>query len=163
MNNANSICGGGAGIKSAILINELGSVGVSRAPRLIERKMVGSCSLWLLLVALLPPVRITPAYCQHTEDVVEDHRLTFLVATRSNGSGLEIHTRFPGNQGNEGSRSQPELESQVHFIPNHSLSSECGDQYFRCQRLLVESRSMQNASGNVNNIIFIPLENGVLL
>ena len=41
MNNANSICGGGAGVKSAILINELGSVGVSRAPRLIEQKNGG--------------------------------------------------------------------------------------------------------------------------
>ena len=122
--------------------------------------MMGSCSLWLLLVALLLLVRIAPAYCQHTEDM-EDHRLTYLVTIKSNGSGLEIHIRLPGNQGNEGSRSQPDLESQTHFIPNHSLSSECGDQYFRCQQLLVESLSIQNASGNVN-IIFVPLEGAVL-
>ena len=122
---------------------------------------MGSYSLWLLFVALLLLVRIAPAYCQHTEDV-EDHRLTFLVTIKSNGSGLEIHTRFPGNQGNEGSRSQPELEFQTYFIPNRSLSSECGDQYFRCQRLLVEPLSIQNASRNVN-IVFVPLEGAVLL
>ena len=118
--------------------------------------MMGSCSLWLLLVALLPPVRIAPAYCQHTEN----HRLTFLVAIKSNGSGLEIHTQFPENHG---SRSQPELESKMHFIPNRSLSSECGDQYFRCQQFLVETLSIQNGSGDVNYTIFVPLENGVLL
>ena len=121
--------------------------------------MMGSCGLSLLLVALLPPVRITPAYCQHTED----HRLTFLVAIKSNGSGLEIHTRFLENHGYEGIRSQPELKSKMHFIPNHSLSSKCGDQYFRCQQLLIEPLSIQNTSGGVNNTIFVPLENGILL
>ena len=109
--------------------------------------MMGSYDLSLLLVALLPPVRIAPAYCQHTED----HRSTFLVAIKSNGSGLEIHTHFLENHGYEGSRSQPELKSKMHFIPNHSLSSECGDQYFRCQQLLVEPLSIQNTSGGVNN------------
>ena len=114
--------------------------------------MMGSCSLWLLLVILLPLVRIAPAYY--------DHRVTFLVAIKNNESGLEVHTHFPENHGYEGSGSQPELESKMHFIPNRSLSSECGDQYFRCQHLLVEP--LNTASGDVN-IIFIPLENGVLL
>ena len=85
------------------------------------------------------------------------------MAIKSNGSGLEIHTHFPENHGYEGSRLQPELESKMHFIPNRSLSSECGDQYFRCQQLLVETLSIQNASGDVNNTIFVPLENGILL
>ena len=114
--------------------------------------MMGSCSLWLLLVILLSLVRIAPAYY--------DHRLMFIVAIKSNESGLEIHTRFPESHGYEGSGSQPELESMMHFIPNRSLSSECGDQYFRYQQLLVETLSI--ASEDVN-IIFIPLENGVLL
>ena len=48
----------------------------------------------------------------------------------------------------------------LYFIPNHNLSSECGDQYFRCQELLVFCA--QNDSGELS-IIFVPLENGMLL
>ena len=55
-----------------------------------------------------------------------------------------------------------QLDPQIalYFVPNHSLSSECGDQYFRCQKLLVVCA--QNDSGELS-IIFVPLENGVLL
>ena len=55
------------------------------------------------------------------------------------------------------------------FIPGHNLSSECGDQYFRCQELLVvnESLFVQNMdhTGGMslnNNIIFVPLKDGAL-
>ena len=85
------------------------------------------------------------------------------MAIKSNEGGLEIHTHFPESHSYEGSGSQPELESTMHFIPNRSLSSACGDLYFRCQQLLVEPLSIQNASGDVNYIIFVPLENGILL
>ena len=114
---------------------------------------MGPRSLWLLLVAL-HLVRIAHVCCQYTED----YELTFLVAIKNSGSGLEIviHTRFPENCDSEG---RLELDPKTFFIPGHNLSSECGDQYFRCQHLLVET---QNASGDFN-IIFVPLENGVLL
>ena len=87
--------------------------------------------------------------------------MTFLVAIKNSGSGLEIvniHTRFPENCDHD-SEGRLELDPKTFFIPGRNLSSECGDQYFRCQHLLVET---QNASGDFN-IIFVPLENGVLL
>ena len=58
--------------------------------------------------------------------------------------------------GNESSISQ-----QTYFIPNRSLSSECGDQYFRCQNLSVKTFLAQD--GVEFDIVFVPLENGVLL
>ena len=55
-----------------------------------------------------------------------------------------------------------EQRSQIH-IPGHSLSSGCGDHYFRCQGddLLVETLYLQD--GRAFEVIFIPLENGLLL
>ena len=118
--------------------------------------MMGSRSLWLLLVVLYL-IRIAPVCCQYTED----YELTFLLSIKNNGSGLEIviHTRFPENCDSEG---RLELDPKTFFIPGRNLSSECGDQYFRCQHLLVEILCPQNASGDFN-IILVPLENGVLL
>ena len=125
--------------------------------------MTGSCSLWLPLLALLPLIRIAPVYCQHTED----YGLTFLLAIKNNESGLEVRTLFPENHGsvsNNHASQRPdyELEFQVQFIPGHSLSSECGGQYLRCQELLVET-SFLRGDGGVLNIVFIPLEKGILL
>ena len=59
--------------------------------------------------------------------------------------------------GNESSS----ITQQTYFIPNRSLSSECGDQYFRCQNLSVETFIAQD--GGEVDIVFVPLENGVLL
>ena len=51
-----------------------------------------------------------------------------------------------------------ELDPQIHFFfPGRNLSSWCGDQYFRCQELLVED------AGGRFTIVFVPLENGILL
>ena len=112
----------------------------------------------LQILALLPLIRIC---CQHAED----YELILLAAIRSNESGLEVRTLFPEYYGSSrvSQWSNYDLEPQMdlYFIPNHSLSSECGDQYFRCQKLLV-SVCAQNDSGELS-IIFVPLENGVLL
>ena len=132
--------------------------------------MTGTCSWWLLLVALLPLIFIAPVYCQHPE---EDNRLTFLVAIKNNESGLEVHTlSVPENRGsinilyinNRGANQRPdhELKPQMLFIPGHNLSSECGEQYFRCQELSVETVFLQG-DGGVLNIVFVPLEKGILL
>ena len=114
----------------------------------------------LQILALLPLIRIAPVFCQHAED----YELTLLAAIRSNESGLEVRTLFPEYYGSSRAPqwSDYDLEPQMvlYFIPNHSLSSECGDQYFRCQKLLVVCA--QNDSGELS-IIFVPLENGVLL
>ena len=122
--------------------------------------MMGSCSLWLLLVALLSSVRI------YSQQRTEDHGLTFLVAIKSNESGLEINTHLRlENHGNEDiERYRLHPESQVLFIPGHNLSSACGDQYFRCQELLVKMFQGTNSNRKINNIIvFVPLETGILL
>ena len=53
-------------------------------------------------------------------------------------------------------------QSQIH-IPGHSLSSGCGDHYFRCQgdNLLVETLFLED--GSEFEVIFIPLDDGLLL
>ena len=58
-----------------------------RLTRKVHAIMTGSFSWSLLLVALLP-LLIAPAYCQHTEY----YRLTFILAIKTNDSGLEIYT-----------------------------------------------------------------------
>ena len=120
--------------------------------------MMGSCSLQLLLVALLSSVRT------YSQQRTEDHGLTFLVAIKSNESGLEINTHLRlenhGNEDIERYRSHP--ESQVLFIPGHNLSSACSDQYFRCQELLVKMFQGTNSNRKIN-IVFVPLETGILL
>ena len=50
------------------------------------------------------------------------------------------------------------------FIPGHNLSSECGDQYFQCQQLLTETVPLQDgANSGMLDIVFVPLEKGILL
>ena len=123
--------------------------------------MTGYCSWWLLLVTLLPLISVAPVYCQH-------YGRTFLLSIKNNESGLEIFTLFPGSVNNSEASQWPdhELKPQIHFIPGHSLSSECGDQtYFRCQHLLVinESLFMDRTGQRSLNTVFVPLEDGVLL
>ena len=128
---------------------------------------MGSCNLWLVLMALLPVIKISPAvYCQRTDD----YRLTpFLVAFKSNDSGLEIRTLFQeglasvGNNGTSPTHVAEPLEPQTKFIPGYSLSSKCGDEYYRCQELLVVNDSSHNNCLGPLSIVFVPLETGVLL
>ena len=127
---------------------------------------MGSCNLWLVL---LPVIKIPPVYCQRTDD----YRLTpFLVAIESNDSGLEIRTLFEegfASVGNSGTNqswpthvAEP-LEPQTKFIPDYSLSSKCGNEYYRCQELLVVNDSSHNNGLGSLSIVFVPLETGVLL
>ena len=125
--------------------------------RKVHAIMTGSFSWSLLLVALLLLLSIAPAYRQHTED----YRLTFILAIKNNDSGLEVYTLFPENRGSIDV--EHELDPRMHvFFPGRNLSSWCGDQYFRCQELLVETLFLQD-DGIKLNIVFVPLENGVLL
>ena len=102
--------------------------------------------------------------------------MTVLLAIKNNESGLllEIYQTLPvpenggsvDDSGEHQWRDLAELELQItHFIPGRSLSSGCGDQYFRCQELLVinESLFVQNNIREFITIVFVPLENGVLL
>ena len=116
----------------------------------------------MLIVALLPLISIGPAY-------TEDYRLTFL-AFKNKGSGLEVYTLFPDDRSSRsdgvdsGASQSFEHEPQMHFIPGHNLSSWCGEQYFQCQELLVETSFLQGAhGGGTLNIVFVPLEKGILL
>ena len=125
-----------------------------------------SCNLWLVLMALLPVIKIPPVYCQRTDD----YRLTpFLVAIKSNDSGLEIRTLFQedlasvGNNGTSPTHVVEQLEPQTKFIPDYSLSSKCGNEYYRCQELLVVNDSSHNNGLGSLSIVFVPLETGVLL
>ena len=128
--------------------------------------IMGSCNLWLVLMALLPMIKVPPVYCQRTDD----YRLTpFLVAIKSNDSGLEIRTLFQeglasvGNNGTSPTHVVEPLEPQTKFIPGYSLSSKCGDEYYRCQELLVVNDSSHNNGLGSLSIVFVPLETGVLL
>ena len=78
----------------------------------------------------------------------------------SGDSGVDIIITPSSNyyEPPNGENTQPQ---QTYFIPNRSLSSECGDQYFRCQKLVVETFLAQD--GRELDIVFVPLENGVLL
>ena len=102
--------------------------------------------------------------------------MTVLLAIKNNESGLllEIYQTLPvpenscsvDDSGAHQWRDLAELEPQItHFIPGRSLFSVCGDQYFRCQELLVinESLFVQNNSREFITIVFVPLENGILL
>ena len=141
--------------------------------------MMGSYSLWLMLVARLVALAFLPLICigsvhfhddQHSIIVKEDCRLTFLLVIKNNESGLQLDEYlFPGDHepGSGGViRRWPDLElehrhhDQMHFIPSLWLSSACGDQYFRCQQLLVKTFS---DNGEEISIVFIPLETGLLL
>ena len=138
---------------------------------------MGSFSSWFLLVALVPLFYVVPVCCQQAAIVKEDCRMTVLLAIKNNESGLllEIYQTVLPVPENGGSvddsgehqwRDLAELEPQItHFIPGRSLFSGCGDQYFRCQELLVinESLFVQNDSREFITIVFVPLENGVLL
>ena len=90
--------------------------------------------------------------------------MTFLVAMKSNGSGVEVRTLFPENHDSHGASQRPGhgLKPQMLFISGHNLSSECGEQYFRCQEVLVDTVLVQG-DGGVLNIVFVPLEKGILL
>ena len=150
---------------------------MARKRQAVDRRVANSqlvmvsCNLWLVLyMALLPVIKVSPVYCKRTDD----YRLTpFLVAIKSNDSGLEIRTLFQeglASVGNNGtSQSCPThvvepIEPQTKFIPGYSLSSKCGDEYYRCQELLVvnDSTSHNDGLGSLS-IVFVPLETGVLL
>ena len=146
------------------------TIGLSRFVILLNRLrggiMTRSCLWWLMRVAaVLPLIRVPPSFCQHTEN-----RKLFLLAIKNNKSGLEVHTLFPENRGSidDNKPSQwpdNKLEPQTLFIPGHSLSSECGDQYFQCQELLVINEYFFQVRNDNRefNIVFVPLENGILL
>ena len=136
--------------------------------------MTGSCSLWLLLVTFHSLVCVAPVCCQYVLNVKEDYRLTFVLAIKNNKSGLQLELyqslydlEYSGHVVNSGASQWPdhELEPQIHFIPGHRLSPECGNQYFRCQELLIINESLfeQNDSREFITIVFVPLENDVLL
>ena len=48
------------------------------------------------------------------------------------------------------------------FIPDVSLSPECGPEYFRCRELFVETFHILQ-DGSESTVIFVPLESGMLL
>ena len=77
--------------------------------------------------------------------------MTFLLVIKNNESGLQLDEYlFPENH-EPGSgvviKRWPDLElehrhhDQMQFIPSLRLSSACGDQYFQCQQLLIETLS----------------------
>ena len=96
--------------------------------------MMGSYSLWLMLVALaFLPLLCIGAVHYHDDQlsiiVKENCRLTFLLVIKNNESGLQLDEYlFPENHepGSGVVRQWPDLElehrHQMHFIPSLRLS-----------------------------------------
>lgn len=74
---------------------------------------------------------MAPASCQH-----EDNRVTHLVSIKNTENGVRI-TVFPENRYDH--RDPDSAAGSELVLSHYSLSSECGDQYFRCQDVLVEN------------------------
>ena len=104
-------------------------------------------------------VIITLSWCEHGSDL-HGSGLSF-VAIRNNedSGGLEI--TILNHVNNAATNEFEEQQSQI-YIPGHSLSSGCGEHYFRCQNdLVVKMLFLQN--GREFEVIFIPLDSGILL
>ena len=109
----------------------------------------------LMLQLLIIP---TLAWCANDSNLHKSG-LSFL-AIRNNGDsgGLEITIL---NNVNNATTNVLQEQQSIH-VPGHSLSSGCGDRYFRCQDdLLVETLALQD--GREFEVVFIPLDNGILL
>ena len=111
-------------------------------------------SVWLPVVVLRC---LAPAWCQQV-----DNEETLLVGVRNtvNGVGITVFRR-ESDCHSDSEASGKWTMTQIPVV-GHSLSSECGNWYFRCQDLLVETLHQQNDT-EFSIIIFIPLENAALL
>ena len=119
----------------------------------------GTSSLFIAVVQAL--INVAPSQCIHTAGHVHRPGLAFLLAFRDSENGVEV-TVFPVTENHrfQGTSRRSVNETQRFIIPGYKLSCDCGDFYFRCQDILVNT-SIQG-DGREINVIFIPLEDGVL-
>ena len=100
----------------------------------------------------------TLAWCENDSNLHKSG-LSFL-AIQNNGDSGDLEITILNNVNNATTNVLQEQQS-IH-IPGHSLSSGCGDRYFRCQDdLLVETLALQD--GREFEVVFIPLDTGILL
>ena len=110
----------------------------------------------MLVLLMLQLLTIsTLAWCE--QDVSQQPSVLSLLAIRNSedSEGVEI-TIFTN------STIVFEECKSIH-IPGRRLSSECGDYYFRCQDLLVEMFNLLLQDDRELEVIFVPLDNGILL
>ena len=109
----------------------------------------------MILLVLQLLVILTSTWCAEHSNSVLGSGLSFLaIQNNEDSEGVEITIL---------SNVLEKQQSQIHInIPSHSLSPGCGDHYFRCQgNNLVETLFLQD--GRELEVIFIPLDNGILL
>ena len=125
-----------------------------------ERRVVETSITMLALLVLQLLVIPTLTLCaQHGSNLDGSiSGLSFLAIQNNEDSG-GVEIIIVSNNAKDLSEQQ---QSQIH-IPGHSLSSGCGDHYFRCQgdNLLVETLFLED--GREFEVIFIPLDDGLLL
>ena len=131
--------------------------------RSLPRVMVefgGTSSLFL--VVLLALINAAPGRRQH---IISDNKYrlgaVFLLAFRDTENGVEVAV-FPAIENQNIHGRSLANEAQRFVIQGYRLSSDCGDFFFRCQDILVTA-SIQGDGDRDINVIFVPLENGVLL
>ena len=114
--------------------------------------------LALLMLQLLV-IPTLPLCAQHGSNLHESISGLSLLAIQNNEDRGGVEMIILSNNTKNLSEQQ---QSQIH-TPGHSLSSGCGDHYFRCQgdNLLVETLFLED--GREFEVIFIPLDDGLLL
>ena len=86
-----------------------------------------------------------------------DARIESLIAIKQKVDGVEL-SAFPKYFGVQGSASEP---TDTKMVSGHQLSSDCGNQYFRCKPL--QAVVTQNTSNQTAYQLFIPLNGGLLI
>ena len=119
----------------------------------------GTSSLFITVLQTL--IIAIPGRCMRTTDHDNRPDMVFLLAFRDSENGVEV-TTFPATENHDVQGRSSANETQRFIIPGYELSRDCGDFYFRCQDILVTG-SIQGDGGRDINVVFIPLENGVLL
>lgn len=86
----------------------------------------------------------------------DDTRIESLIAIKQKDDGVELSV-FPKYFGIKSPASEP---THTVLVSGQQLSSDCGDQHFRCKPLPVAMRNMSNETAYQ---IFVPLDGGLLI
>ena len=126
---------------------------------------------------LIIQLAISVVCCGRQHTVSNESMAAIQVWSSSTGPGVKIAVHWlhqlpeptsPGYDNStvtilKGSCAKLNSESQNEwFIPDISLSPECGPEYFRCRELFVETFHILQ-DGSESTVLFIPLESGMLL
>ena len=115
------------------------------------KKSITMLALLVLQLLVIPTLTLC---AQHGSNLHGSISGLSLLAIQNNEDSGDVEIIIVSNNAKNLSEQQ---QSQIH-IPGHSLSSGCGDHYFRCQgdNLLVETLFLED--GREFEVIFIPLD-----